>query len=140
MRNASINENDDLIDFDQIVADVAKKHKCIITEDDPILVTVSLNSEIIKAYTAATNKSLSKVYEQHSEQANALIKEAVSTACIETKSALIEAGEEATKELISTLKDLDKSYRRTRLVTMLFSLCASLIALSSAVFIAWIVA
>lgn len=49
------------IDKDILIQEVAKRHHVLLNEDDPILVTVTLNEIILKHYLDQTDNKLSEV-------------------------------------------------------------------------------
>lgn len=53
-----------MIDKDYIIQEVAKKHKIIISDDDPILTTLAIQDEIFNQTTSEINRCIQNFSEQ----------------------------------------------------------------------------
>jgi hypothetical protein len=56
------------MDMDAVIAKVAKEHRVLLGKDDPILVAVALNKEILEAYVAEIDEKLRRNAEMAAEE------------------------------------------------------------------------
>ncbi len=100
--------DNEIITVKELIAKVAEKHKVLLSDEDPILVTVTLNELILKNYIDANIReieklkiSLSSIYSKQEEQAAVVVK-TIMDQCLETARVSLENSAKKASDDIKT--------------------------------------
>lgn len=106
-------ERDSNLDFDMdaIIQMVARKHKVLLTEDDPVLVTATLNQIILESMAANTDRALDalqmrleEMYFRQTAESKEVAKKMVNATINAAKDAVSTAANESKVEITESLK------------------------------------
>lgn len=148
-----------MIDFDQIRAEIFKRHGVSLTPDDPILVSVTLNELVLQRYLdmaadhySRANRELLVGIQQHVEQSKATagrlitdsadyaskeIKQAVAAASLDAASLLrrqLADAQAITREAASSSRDAQTA-KHGALIAAVLAGAAALVALAAVVIV-----
>lgn len=142
------------ISIEEIIATVAKKHKVLLNENDPILVTTTLNQLVVKELLESTNTSmenlkvsLEEMYFRQSEENKENARRIMNLTLNSAREIIIESAEKVSSELTEKIKlqqelfiarcnETSEEQRKAKITTILFSCVAiAAAAISATVFL-----
>lgn len=142
------------INIEEIISTVAKKHKVLLDETDPILVTTTLNQLVVKELLEGTNTSmenlkisLEEMYFRQSEENKENARRIMNATLNSAREIITDSAEKASSELTEKIKvqqelfiarcnEIAEEQRKAKITTILFS-CAAIAAaaISATVFL-----
>jgi len=98
------------LDMDAIIQMVARKHKVLLTEDDPVLVTATLNQLVLESMAANTDRALDalqirleEMYWRQSAETKEVAKKMINATINATREAITGTVEVSKKELSASM-------------------------------------
>ena len=142
------------INIDGIISTVAKKHKVLLDESDPILVTATLNHLVVNELLASTNAtmeglqvSLEEMYYRQSEETKETARQIMNATLNNAREIITDSAKQASSELtekinfqqelfIARCNEIAEEQRKGKTITIIFS-CAAIAAatISIAIFL-----
>ncbi len=132
-----------IIDTEEIISIVAKKHKVLLDEHDPILVTVTLNQviagELVKLANASMEQlqiSLEEVYYRQQEESKTTAQKIMTATLNNARSVITETAKQSSDELADKIKVQQELFlarceenlaqqQKAKITTIIFS-CAAI--------------
>ncbi len=103
------------INIEELIAIVAKKHKVLLSADDPIFLTVTLNEMILNHHLEMVNNNmdglksnLETLYHRQSEENKALAKRMINASLTYSVKSVSEAVSNASKKLIGEMEIVEQ--------------------------------
>lgn len=135
----------DSIDIEDLISRVARRHKILLSEDDPVLVTVTLNEYILEHYSEITKKSteklkidLEEIYYRQAEESKECARRVMNVTLKSARDIITESAKQASLELtekinnqqelfIARCNKIAEEQRKGKITTIIFS-CAAIAA------------
>lgn len=138
------------LDMDAIIEEVARRHKILLTQDDPVLVTATLNRIIIASLLSDTNKSLDdllirleEMYYRQAEESKVIGKKLINASLNAANDSIAKSVNSSGIELLASIKrqldlftaqcdQIAEKNKQTQNITIVFGSLAFISALAVA--------
>lgn len=105
------------IDVDELIAKVAKKHNLLLSKDDPILITITLNEyvvskhlELVDQHFSTLKNDLEQLYFRQQEENKELAKKIINASLKVTQDTIASSAKKASSDLVNEVEKLQAKF------------------------------
>lgn len=105
------------IDVDELIAKVAKKHNLLLSKDDPILITITLNEyvvskhlELVDQHFNTLKNDLEQLYFRQQEENKELAKKIINASLKVTQDTIASSAKKASSDLVNEVEKLQAKF------------------------------